>query len=1051
MADSQTILKEVHKKITALQSVCRLSDWRFALANPGKNMETEDSANWKDVNLSYSWSSAGGDAWFGRSVQLPAEVLGLDTTGHTLELVVFCPIGATVYVNGQEVYSEPFWSDTRAVPIVIAEAYRPEKPLDVRIRAKQGDGFGLFVQAELIMQPLSDSLFSLEASAEQLRFCQYIIDREEAEGMPSARRGPFDEAVAIYDLAALAENNWERWHKSVQQAVAKLMSFDQDIQKYTAYLVGHSHIDMNWLWPWEETVEVCRRDFTAMDSLMEKYPDFRFSQSQAAVYAAVEQHHPDLFDRIKERVETGQWDITASTWVEGDLNTAMGETLVRQILYTRAYIREKFGVTPRVCWEPDTFGHPAVMPQILKKCGVDFYYFCRAGKGYPVFWWESPDGSRILAFNDASGYNGEIWPTNVGSSCRLLSDASDLNMGLWVYGVGDHGGGATARDIERGQAINRMPLLPKTKPSSVHEFFDRLTDEVLHFPVVKDELNTIFEGCYTSHGDIKRLNRSGEMLLLTGETIAAQAALDADAAYPQQELADAWKNQCFHQFHDILCGCSIGLTYREAAETLKPSHETLRALTGEALQCWAERVEIAGDAPGIVVYNQLAWSRTEPVRVSTSLLADPDCKSVVDSQGRCFPVQKVDDALVFIAHDVPALGCEVYHPSSSEAAESSTSLKVEDTRGILLENEFLAARIHPDSGSIHSLKLKPSGHDLLTDGRSLDPVGRENSGLINRFMVYWERPHPMSAWNIGDISRIDSLVAGAQVELIDSGPVCARVRVKHTFLQSSLEQDIVLYAGVNKLDFVTVIDWHEKGGAEVDAPMLKVTFTPKLQRSQAVYETPFGVTERTADGSEVPALRWASISDGQYGLSLLNDCKYGHHAQGSTLALTLVRASYEPDNNPDAGLHPVTYSLCPHEGDWFSNLTHRRGIEHNQPLLTVVEDAHYGTIHPHEAGLDELPESIVVSAVKFSETGGDPRSLIIRLSEVCGQAVTAKLNLRWRVQTACEVNMLEEEQQPLASNEDGIELGFSPYEVKTIRVSLLGTQEKEGKSIETAK
>lgn len=1045
MTDSQAILQEIQEKTAALQSVCRLANWHFAVAEPGKRMEAEALEAWQEVNLSYSWSSASGDAWFGRVIQLPADIHGLKTEGHQLELVVFCPIGATVYVNGQEVYSEPFWSDTRAVPIVISEAYRPEKPLDIRIRAKQGDGFGLFVHADLIMQPLTDAIFSLEASAEQLRFCQYILERDEAEGVPSTRRSAWEEAVGLYDLAALADNDWERWHDSVREAVSRLMDFDPEIQAFTAHLVGHSHIDMNWLWPWEETVEVCRRDFSAMDSLMQHYPDFRFSQSQAAIYAAVEEHYPELFERIKERVAAGQWDITASTWVEGDLNTAMGETLVRQILHTRAYIEEKFGVTPRICWEPDTFGHPSSMPQILKKCGVDFYYFCRAGKGYPVFWWESPDGSRVLAFNDTAGYNGEVWPSSVGSSCRLLSDASDLAVGLWVYGVGDHGGAATARDIERGQAIDEMPLLPKAKFSTIHEFFDRLTDDVLQFPVVKEELNTIFEGCYTSHGDIKRLNRFGEMLLLTTETVTAQTALDTAAAYPKNELAAAWKNQCFHQFHDILCGCSIGLTYREAAETLQPSHDTLRQLSKDALQRWAERVNIPGDAPGIVVYNPLTWKRTEPVRVSRSLLTNPSFQSVVDSRGRRFPVQIVDETLVFVARDVPALGCEVYQ-LSDEPTEESPYLHVQNEGGILLENEFLAARIHPDSGSIHSLRLKPSGHDLLADGRSLDPVGRENSGLINRFMVYWERPHPMSAWNIGDISRIDSLVAGADVELLDAGPVCARVRVKHRFLHSKLEQDILLYAGINKLDFVTVVDWQETGGADVDAPMLKVTFAPKLGRSRAVYETPFGSTERTADGGEVPALRWASISDGQYGLSLLNDCKYGHHAQGNTLALTLVRASYEPDNNPDSGLHPITYSLCPHEGDWLANQTHRRGAEHNQPLLTVVEEAHPGEILPNTPALDELPDSVMISAVKFAENGDDLSSLVIRLYEVCGQALTTNLQLKWDVVHAAEVNMLETDEQTLPITDAGIELRFTPFEIKTIRIGLRGGEEKEGES-----
>ncbi len=310
-----------------------------------------------------------------------------------------------------------------------------------------------------------------------------------------------------------------------------LAPFGAIAKSYTVHLVAHSHIDMNWLWPMQETIDVCRRDFGAMVKLMDAYPEFRFSQSQAATYRLIAARAPGAVRGDAQRVRSGQWDVTANTWVEGDLNMAAGESLVRQLLHARRYVDANSEVKPQVCWEPDTFGHTATFPQLLAQAGVKYYYFCRAGRRHPLFWWEGLDGSRVLACQDPRGYGGEVMPGNVAGSLLDFARRSGLRRGLFVYGVGDHGGSGTARDIEAARRIDADPLMPAARPSPAVAFYEEALKDLDRspgqdsLPVVRGELNTVFEGCYTSHADIKRLNRDAENGLLTAETLATLATL----------------------------------------------------------------------------------------------------------------------------------------------------------------------------------------------------------------------------------------------------------------------------------------------------------------------------------------------------------------------------------------------------------------------------------------------------------------------------------------------------------------------------------------------
>lgn len=1020
-------------KCDRLRAAESAAEWRFFQGDAlGAHLPAYDDSSWPTVRLSYTWAGANGDAWFRRTFTFPEEIEGIATAGSRIEMPALVAIHSALYVDGVERVAEPSWLDTRAVPLVLCEHYQPGVPVHVALRAYGGDGFGIFIVTQAEVSAIEDALLRLGTVRAQLRFAHHLA--YEAPSANPAWQSAWQDAAARLDAAALAANQWDAWWRSVARALDVLAPLAQEAKGYTTHLVAHSHIDMNWLWTWGETKDVIRRDFATMDGLMERYPDFRFSHSQASTYKAMQEEHPALLERVRRRITQGAWEVTASTWVEGDMNLASGESLVRQLLLTRPYIEHTLGVRPRICWEPDTFGHCATLPQLLQQAGIDSYYFCRAGQGQPLFWWEGIDGSRVLAFNDPLGYNGVITPDAVEVPAEDLSRRYGLRRGLYLYGVGDHGGGATARDIERGRALDGTPLLPRAQMSSLAAFYDAVRAPGAKVPIIRGELNTTFEGCYTTHGDIKMLNRRNENALLSTEAIAALAKTLAGAPYPIKALTDNWRTVLFHQFHDIICGCAIGATYRESAGRLVPALESTNQLCREAIARLTDRVDTrGGPGPCVVVWNPLAWARSDVVRVDASTFGTHDSPggvpaSLVDDAGNVLPTQRVGSEVLFVARDVPALGCRVYRPTTHAA--SSDLVAEEGT----LTNAMLRFHVHPSSGAIDSLVDLQSGRTVDTMSTWRGVERKQNAGLLNRLQICWEQPHPMSAWNIGDITRVDNLLSGAAVQLAESGPVRGSITVSHKVLHSTITQRYLLYAGLRRVDVETELDWHERGGKDVDAPMLRATFKPMLGPSVSTFEVPFAGLERPATGDEVPAQRWADVSDGAYGVSLLNNGKYGHQAHGSTLSLTLVRAAYEPDNQPDKGTQSFAYALYPHPGNWRQAGTDRRAAEFNQPLLACATGAHGGPIKPGCSTLTCEPANVMVTALKRSET--EDHALIVRLVEMHGMYSQARLQWAWDVERVQEVNILEEPQRDVPASAHGCEVTLHKHKIVTLKLTL---------------
>ncbi|MGQ9782464.1 MAG: alpha-mannosidase [Armatimonadota bacterium] len=783
----------------------------------------------------------------------------------------------------------------------------------------------------------------------------------------------------------------------------------------TVHLVGHAHIDMNWLWLWPETIEVCRNTFDTAMKLMDEFPGFKFSQSQAVTYLAMQEHHPEVFERIKESVKRGQWEITASTWTEGDLNMSSGEAIVRSILYAKRYIREQFGFEPVVCWEPDTFGHPWTIPQILQKSGIKYYYHTRCKGPAPLYWWQSPDGSRVLAFSFGS-YSSDISEKDVLNDALSFARATDLRDYMRVYGVGDHGGGPTRAMLQEVLKLQSLDNHPRLKFSTCQAYFDLVTTQAEKCPVHDGELNTVFEGCYTTHSDIKRWNRECESLIPCAEKLAV-IAMDFGGQYPAKEFEKSWRNTCFNQFHDLLCGSAIHDSYKMSRELYEEAVFQARSSIDRSIDLLTSRISTEGPGVPIVVFNPLSWTRTDVVQVPSPFAGEEVSVRVVDETGQTVAAQNVGGDLIFTAHNVPSLGYKVFWASRSHENVRTSVRCTKDT----IENEFFRVTVDPVSGTIAQLYDK-------VNRRNIFPAGAKG-GILQ---VLWEEPHGMSAWTIGRISKTEDLMRASEVKMTSSGPVRASFSVIHEFNKSKFTQEIMVHDGVSRVDIKMVADWQEIGTKNSPFPMIKVAFPMGISDPEVAFEIPFGYIVRPANGAEVPAQKWIDLSDKRYGVGLLNDCKYGFDANKNVIRMTLLRCPYEPDPTPDVGVHQITYSLYPHKGNWNAGNTVRRGYELNEPLIARVTQKHSGILPKSKSFVWVSEPNLVVTAFKKSEDGD---GLILRVYETQGKACNAKIVVSVAAEEVVETDLMERplgKSVRLRSGSFTFEIGR--HEIKTFKL-----------------
>ena len=784
--------------------------------------------------------------------------------------------------------------------------------------------------------------------------------------------------------------------------------------KYTIHMIGNAHIDPVWLWGWQEGSQTIRATFKSVLERLDEYPELVFTASSAAFYKWIEEIDKELFDKIQQKVKEKRWCLVGGWWVEPDCNIAGGEALVRHGLYGQRYFYEKFGLRAKVGFNPDSFGHNMMIPQILKKMGIDYYVFMRPGpheKKLPasLFWWESPDSSRVLVYRIPVSYVGPAGDSreHIQKVCEAFSPEelkTCQGQIMCFYGRGDHGGGPTRENIESIKALSQQSAndSPKTLFSSPDSYFEELSGKNLNLPAVKDELQHHASGCYSVLSWIKKSNRKLENLLLTAEKLSLIANyVNKNKAYPQEKLTHAWQMLLFTQFHDILGGVSIPEVYDEVRAVHGEVENISFKIINSAIQSIAGEINTEGEGKALVVLNSTSFERKIPLEVEYQwqsdeiAVTDKDGVPVLSQTLRISPTIPPGwrKRICFIAK-VPAFGYTTYRliPKSINVPQN----RMLSVTSHFLENDWLQIEIDRETGYLKRIYDKMNCREVLKEAGAVPVVIKDLSDTWSHNVFRFKD-------EVGRFSK-------ATVKVLEKGSIRGKARIKSNFHNSTLIQDVTLYRDLDIIEVKVLVDWHEK------QHMLKLSFPVNVARPKATYQIPYGFIQRPCDGEEEPGLSWVDVSDDDYGLSLVNDAKYSYDVEGSDLRLTVLRSPVYAHHIPknlesgvdyhyiDQGEQTFTYILIPHKGSWQKTSTAKWVENLNNPPITLIEHCHKGRLSGSQSFMKVDKEDVVVTVLKKAE---DTDNMVLRLYETEGKSTQVDIALferNWKTQiNPCEI------------------------------------------------
>ena len=796
--------------------------------------------------------------------------------------------------------------------------------------------------------------------------------------------------------------------------------------------IGHTHIDVAWLWDMEQSRHKAVRSFSTVCDLMDRYPEYHFMSSQPVLYEFVKQDEPELYSRIKQRVAEGRWEVEGGMWVEADCNISGGEALARQFLYGQRFFREEFGKRCRVLWLPDVFGYSAALPQLMKLSGIDFFMTTKISWNefnqmpYDTFLWNGIDGTGILThFSPVRDY----YSANIGEGYHRHSDyfttyTSIMNpseiAGGWkrftqkglddhflvLYGYGDGGGGPTDAMLERARRMKvPMPLTPVVRQEFARTFFEKLEERVAdsaQLPVWSGELYLEFHrGTYTSQSRNKLFNRKAELALRRAELRCVQTGMDH-----KQVLDEVWHDVLTLQFHDILPGSSIHKVYEDSDRTYGRCFDRLNSIVGQT-----EALLMEEEHNTLCVFNDLDFERNDLVVFKP----DRAVGSLVNEHGRQFPVEKSGDCCIAYVEELAPFAANNFRFSQRNCDECK--LRV-DRDGF--ETPFYRGRFD-ESMRIVSLYDKRAERELCREGMAL-----------NRLVCYECKPHNYDAWDINiyynrkhwEINQV------TEVTPIGNGSVFAGLRITWSYMSSTVTQEILFYADSPRIDFRTHMFWQEQ------TYIVKAHFPLDVFHNDIRCDIQYGNISRPTCRNtswdvarfEICAHKWVDISESDYGVALLNDCKYGHGASNDEITLTLLKTSHYPDETADLGEHSFSYALFPHCGDWREGDVISEAYKFNIPAEAVCNARGKNT----QPFIRLEGKGAVIEAIKPVENGS---GTVVRLYECFGGRRMVKLKPGFAFKYADVVNILEEPSERLPVKDNAVELMLKPYQILSIRLS----------------
>ena len=1047
--------------VERLSSLNRLpaEEWRFHAGDlaHGESPQLDDSS-WQLVKPRMEAPQE--VVWFRRWIEVPESLHGYDLTDarvwFSFQAEANGPMPEIIYYNGRRV---AMGDDLE--PIVLFDKAKPGDKVLVAVKLLHTVDKKTFAGTDLKLDFAENRPNPEDLRLEILSTTLLIpsLSKEVA-----ADTTTLEKATGAVDLAALDARDQGKFDASLKQAQATLESLKPMLQQATLHLTGNSHIDAAWLWPWTETVDTVRRTFSTALQLMNEYPEYTYTQSAAQYNAWMADKYPQINDQIKQRIKEGRWEVVGGMWVEPDLNMPDGESQVRSLLVGKRWFQKEYGVDVRIGWNPDSFGYTWQLPQIYKKSGIDYFVTQKMAWNdtnqlpFKLFWWESPDGSKVLTYFPHDYANDNLNPVRLSND---LATARKLAPGVLemmdLYGIGDHGGGPTRAMLDEGTHwVQPDMVVPKMQFGTAQNYFTAIESKLapdsptwdytsiakeyeppaippegeVAIPTWKSELYLEYHrGVMTTQAHHKWNMRHSEEWALNAEKYASLAWLDGNE-YPGNELTEAWKKITFNDFHDLAAGSGIRIIYKEAQRDFDQVRWATNEISQQALKTLAADVNtrVAAGVP-VLVFNPLAWVRSGMVKVDVQMPAPgAGGVSVLDAANRVVPsnVLASDSRtntyhLLVAAKDVPSLGYQLLHVVPGTRPFAS-DLKAE---GLTMENAVLKVVVDGQTGCITSLYDMKTKFEALAQG-----------ACGNQLQTFKDLPKEYDAWNIdpGTLDHFTPIMNVDSVELTEKGPLRAVIRVTRTWQNSKFVQDITLEEGADQVDVANDVDWHETH------VLLKAAFPLAATSDKATYEIPYGSIQRatTRNNSwekaqfEVPALRWADLGDAQHGFSLLNESKYGYDDQGNVLRLSLLRSPTWPDPEADRGRQRFRYALYPHGGNWKQALTVRHGYEYNYPLRAMQVEAHTGSMPAEHAYVTVQPKNMVLTALKKAE---DDNALIFRVYEWAGESGNVEIHVPKGATRATVTNLMEKpEGGALTIANDTVTAPIHPFEILTVRV-----------------
>ena len=988
----------------------------FARTAEPVRWEERETLEYRPIDVGGDWGEAWDSAWFRLRAQLPESwkdrpvALQLNLSGESL---IFdadgLPLCAT---TGNSLFNTHYTKEFFQVP----ESLRRGGTVDLWIEAAANSIFGVYMDEEphrLIEKPagyfpgkvkvmriglFNTELWHLRIELELL--LNYYDTLPENDYRRRRLLAAMNETVNLYadDPANAAK---------AREPLAKMLALPALASALKVSAVGHAHIDTGWLWPVRETVRKCARTFANQLDMMDKYPGYVFGASQPQHYAFVKEHYPKLYEKIKQRVAEGRWELQGGMWVEADCNLISGESMVRQFLHGKNFYMDEFGFDVKNLWIPDVFGYSAALPQIIRKSGCDFFLTQKISwnqfNRFPhnTFFWEGIDGSEVLThFPPEDTYNAFVVPEELVAAQNRFKESDLLDEFISLFGIGDGGGGPKEEYLERAKRLANLEGCPKVKFGRADRFFERIAACRDKLPTWSGELYLeLHRGTLTVQARTKRNNRKLEELLATVEFAHSLLPL---SEYPAEALDRIWKTLLINQFHDIIPGSSIRKVYetteREHAEAL----EAAARLAGDAVR------KLGRAASGAVtLVNSLSVPQDDPV----VLPAEWDGSAVLDASGSALPAQ-IEDGRVVAAVTVPADALTVLARGAGRAPAC------EPLEGRVLENGLIRYEFDAD-GRLTRAFDKEAGREVLPPGAA-----------GNEFSLYVERANNHEAWDIEIFYEQQKCGTAKSIEPARGwrGPVRSGLEFRLGIGNSRLVQRVTLAEGSKRLDFATEAEWHE------ERKMLRVAFPVAVFTEEANFDIQYGTVRRPTHRNtswdaarfEVCGQKFADLSEEFYGAALLNDCKYGYKVFGTTLDLCLLRAPKFPDWDADQGHHEFIYSFLPHTGSLNNSGVRSEAAKLNRPALAVP-----GVAAEAVSPLSLEAATVALTVVKKAEKED---CLVIRLVEQAGRNSQAVLTVP-AGKRLVGTNLLEWTNDDVLTPEAGtVALTFRPYEIKTFKV-----------------